>query len=51
LWHWKTLELLWPTFIGSCVIGAPLALVTYWILERLLERYERTHHRHLTPPP
>lgn len=51
LWNWKTLELVWPTFIGSLVIGLPFALVTYWIVERLLERYERTHHRHLTPPP
>lgn len=51
LFHWKTLELLWPTFLGSCVIGLPIALVFYWIVERALERYEKHHHRQLTPPP
>lgn len=50
LFHWKTLQLLWPTFLGSCVIGIPIALATYWIVKWMLQRYERTHHRHLTPP-
>lgn len=51
LFHWKTLELVWPTFVGSCVIGLPVAFVCYWLVERSLQRYEHSHHRHLTPPP
>ncbi len=51
LLQWKTLEALWPTLLGSCVIGIPVALACYWIVERSLERYEHSHHRHLTPPP
>lgn len=51
LFHWKTLELIWPTFLGSCVIGLPCALITYYVVEWALERYETSHHRHLTPPP
>ena len=50
LFHWKTLELLWPTFLGSCVIGIPIALGFYWIVESSLERYEKIHHHRLTPP-
>lgn len=50
LFHWKTLELLWPTLLGSCVIGLPIALACYWIVERSLERYEKKRHRQLTPP-
>ncbi|HSI13725.1 MAG TPA: DUF2062 domain-containing protein [Chthoniobacter sp.] len=50
LFRWKTLEVLWPTFIGSLVIGIPIALICYFILKSTLERYETSHHRHLTPP-
>jgi uncharacterized protein (DUF2062 family) len=49
LFQWKTLELLWPTFLGSCVIGLPIALFFYWIVERSLERSEKRHHQ-ITPP-
>lgn len=54
--HWqtwlnlKTLEYLWPTFVGSIIFALPMALLSYWAVERSLERYEHTHHRHLTPP-
>jgi hypothetical protein len=51
LFQWKTLEIVGPMMLGSCFFGVPLALVSYWIVERLLERYEHTHHRHLIPPP
>ena len=51
LLHWKTLGVLGPMMLGSCLIGLPVALISYWIVERLLERYETTHHRHLVPPP
>lgn len=50
LLHLRTLELLWPTFVGSLLFGIPAALLSYWIVERSLERYEHTHHKHLTPP-
>ncbi len=50
LTHLKTLELLWPTCVGSLLFGIPLALVSYWVVERSLERYERKRHKHLTPP-
>jgi uncharacterized protein (DUF2062 family) len=50
LFQWKTLGVLWPTFVGSCVIGVPLALVAYCLVKWLLERYEKSHHRHLQPP-
>jgi len=51
LFRWKTLEILKPLMLGSCIIGLPVALVSYYVVERLLERYESKHHRHLTPPP
>jgi uncharacterized protein (DUF2062 family) len=50
LLKWKTLQLMGPTMLGSCVIGLPIALVTYYLVERSLERYEKSHHRHLKPP-
>jgi len=50
LFQWKTLGVLWPTVVGSCVIGIPIALLTYWVVKWMLERYEAKHHRHLTPP-
>ena len=50
LLQWKTLEILGPMMLGSCVIGIPMALVSYWAVERMLERYETRHHVHLTPP-
>ncbi len=48
--HFKTLEILGPMCLGSLAIALPIALISYWIVERSLERYEHTHHRHLTPP-
>jgi hypothetical protein len=51
LFQWKTLEVLWPTLLGSCLIGTPIALLCYWIVETLLERYETSHQRHLKPLP
>jgi uncharacterized protein (DUF2062 family) len=50
LFDWKTLELVWPTFIGSCIIGVPIALIAYWIVIVLLQRYERKRHRHIKTP-
>ena len=33
LFDWKTLKLLWPTFLGSCVIGIPIAVAAYWLVK------------------
>ena len=50
LFDWKTVELVWPTFIGSCIIGIPIAFVAYWIVIFLLQRYEKKRARHLKTP-
>ena len=47
--HWSTLELLWPTLIGSLLFAVPFALITYWTLEKSLERYERRRRDRLNP--
>lgn len=50
MFDWKKLELLWPTFVGSCIIGIPISVIAYWIVIVLLQRYEKKRHRHLTTP-
>jgi len=50
LLNWKTVELIWPTFIGSCIIGLPAAMIAYWIVIVMLQRYEKKHDRHLKTP-
>lgn len=47
--HWRSLEVLWPMLVGSMIFAVPFSLVSYLIVERLLERYERTHGVHLPP--
>jgi uncharacterized protein (DUF2062 family) len=48
--HFRTLGLLWPTFVGSLLFSTPFALASYWIVEKALERYKRRRHSHLTTP-
>jgi peptidoglycan/LPS O-acetylase OafA/YrhL len=48
--HWRTLEILWPTFVGSLLFAVPFSLISYWIVERSLERYQRKHGGRLRPP-
>jgi len=48
--HFNTLEILWPTFVGSLLFAVPFALITYWIVEQALERYQHIRQRRLTPP-
>jgi len=43
--HLSTLEILWPTFVGSLLFAVPVALISYWIVEQALERYERMRRR------
>ncbi len=50
LFDWKTIEVLWPTFIGSCIIGVPIALIAYWVVYFLLHRYEKKRDRHIHTP-
>lgn len=46
----RTLDLLWPTFVGSLLFAVPFALISYWIVVQALERYQRIHQRRLTSP-
>ncbi len=39
--HFNKLELIWPTFVGSLLFAVPIALISYWVVERSLERYRR----------
>lgn len=48
--HFRTLGLLWPTFVGSLLFSIPFALASYWIVEKALKRYKRRRHSHLTTP-
>jgi uncharacterized protein len=38
LLHFRTLKILWPTFLGSLLFAMPLALLSYWLVKRWLER-------------
>ena len=42
--HFSKLEVLWPTFVGSLLFAVPCALISYWIVERSLEKYARLRH-------
>jgi hypothetical protein len=48
--HFNKLEIIWPTFVGSLLFAVPSALISYWIVERLLERYQRVRYRRRTSP-
>jgi len=47
--HLRTLEILWPIFVGSLLLAVPSALISYWIVEQSLKRYERARRRQTTP--
>ena len=39
--HWKTLaNVIWPTFLGSLVIGIPLAALAFYGTLRIVQRYQ-----------
>jgi uncharacterized protein (DUF2062 family) len=44
----KTLHVLWPTFIGSLVIGAPIAVIMYFIVLAIVKRSHAARARQLT---
>ena len=39
--HWKTLQLVWPMFIGSVVMALPLSLIFYYLTLNLVLHYQR----------
>jgi uncharacterized protein (DUF2062 family) len=43
---WKTLHILWPTFVGSIVLGVPIAVGTYFIVFQILKRAQAVRARH-----
>lgn len=44
---WKTLHVLWPTFIGSLVIGTPMAILMYFIVLEIVKRAHAARARHV----
>ncbi len=39
--HWKTLRLVWwPTFLGAMVLALPLALLSYFIVLKIVQKYQ-----------
>lgn len=45
LFSFKTLDVLWPTFVGSMVIGTPVSLAAYFLMLKLLERSHKLARR------
>lgn len=43
---WKTLHVLWPTLIGSIVIGVPIAFVMYFVVLEIVTRAQAARARH-----
>lgn len=35
---WKSLRVLWPTFVGSLVVGTPIAILSYFIVLAIVNR-------------
>ena len=48
--HLKMLEILWPMFVGSLLFAVPFALISYWIVEQSLLRYEHIRQRRHNSP-
>jgi uncharacterized protein (DUF2062 family) len=48
--HFRTLDILWPMFVGSLVFAIPSALISYWIVKQSLAQFERKRHAALKPP-
>jgi uncharacterized protein (DUF2062 family) len=47
--HWNTLEILWPTFVGSLLFAVPFALISFWTVEQSLIQYERRRRGRIKP--
>jgi len=48
--HLKMMDILWPTFVGSLLFAVPFALISYWIVEQSLLRYEHIRQRRHNSP-
>jgi len=46
---WKTLHILWPTFIGSIVIATPIAVIAYFLALEIVKR-SQARKSHLPSP-
>jgi uncharacterized protein (DUF2062 family) len=44
--HWRALRILWPTLVGSLVLAVPIAIVTYFVALRIVERAQARHAAH-----
>lgn len=44
LLRWKTLKVLWPTLVGSAVIGVPISLAVYFLTLRIVRAYQLRRH-------
>ena len=49
LFSWKSLHIIWPTFIGSIVIATPVALVMYFLVLEIVTRAQARKAR-VAPP-
>jgi uncharacterized protein (DUF2062 family) len=48
--HFRTLDILWPMFVGSMVFAIPSALISYWLVKQSLEQFEHKRSNSLKPP-
>ena len=48
LLSWKTLHILWPTFIGSVILATPLAAIMYFIVLETVTRAQAAKARKIT---
>jgi hypothetical protein len=47
----KTFHVLWPTFVGSLVIGTPIAVVSYFAALEIVSRAQAARARHAAHHP
>lgn len=45
---WKTLRVLWPTFIGSVLIATPIAVILYFIVLEMVKHAQASKARRAT---
>lgn len=50
--HWAVFqEVIWPTFLGSVVIGLPLAALTFYLTLRIVCRHQAKRHAAVASAP
>ena len=45
---WKTLRVLWPTFIGALVLATPVSIIVYFLVLEIVKRAQAAKARHIT---